>query len=44
MISKANNDGDIENVEIMIPVKYESNFCRNVGTPLINCRTYFDLA
>ena len=37
MTGKANNDGDIENVEIMIPVKYESNFWRNVGTALINC-------
>ena len=30
IIGKANNDGDIENVEIMVPLKYLSNFFRNL--------------
>ena len=25
------------NVEIMVPLKYLSNFCRTLETPLINC-------
>ena len=32
-----NDDGDIENVEIMIPLKYLSNFWRTLEMPLINC-------
>ena len=32
-----NDDGDIENVEIMVPLKYLSNFWRTLKMPLINC-------
>ena len=31
-----NDDGDIENVEIMVPLKYLSNFWRTLEMPLIN--------
>ena len=34
---KTNDDGDIENVEIMVPLKYLSNFWRTLEMPLINC-------
>ena len=34
---QANDDGDIENVEIMVPLKYLSNFWRTLEMPLINC-------
>ena len=37
VIGKTNDDGDMENVEIMIPVKYLSNFWRTLEIPLINC-------
>ena len=37
IIGKTNDDGDIENVEIMIPLKYLSNFWRTLEMPLINC-------
>ena len=37
IIGITNDDGDIENVEIMIPLKYFSNFWRTVEMPLINC-------
>ena len=32
-----NNDGIIDNVEIMVPLKYLSNFWRTLEMPLINC-------
>ena len=32
-----NNDGDIENVEIMVLLKYLSNFWRTLEMPLIKC-------
>ena len=35
VIGKTNDDGDIENVEIMIPLKYLSNFWRTLEMPLI---------
>ena len=31
-----NDDGDIENVEIMVPLKYLSNFWRTLQMPLID--------
>ena len=37
IIGETNDDGDIENVEIMIPLKYLSNFWRTLEMPLINC-------
>ena len=37
IIGITNDDGDIENVEIMIPLKYFSNFWRTLEMPLINC-------
>ena len=37
IIDTTNDDGDIENVEIMVPLKYLSNFWRTVEMPLINC-------
>ena len=43
IIGKTNNDGDIENVEIMIALKYLSNFWRTLDVPLINCEVEFIL-
>ena len=37
IIRMTNDDGDIENIEIMVPLKYLSNFCRTLEIPLINC-------
>ena len=37
IIGKTNDDGDVENVEIMVPLKYLSNFWRTLEMPLINC-------
>ena len=34
IIGKTNDDGDIENVEIMVPLKYLSNFWRTLEMPL----------
>ena len=34
---QTNNDGEINNVEIMISLKYLSNFRRTLEMPLINC-------
>ena len=39
IIGKTYNDGDIENVEIMVPVKYLSNFCKISEIPLINLKS-----
>ena len=38
---QTNNDGRIDDVEMMIPLKYLSNFWRTLEMPLINCE--FDL-
>ena len=35
IIGKTNDDGDTENVEIMVPLKYLSNFWRTLEMPLI---------
>ena len=34
---RTNNDGEINNVEIMVPLKYLSNIWRNLEMYLINC-------
>ena len=34
---QTNNDGEINGVEIMVPLKYLSNFWRTLEIPLINC-------
>ena len=34
---QTDDDGEIENVEIMVPLKYLSNFWRTLEMPLINC-------
>ena len=34
---QTDNDGEIDNVEIMVPLKYLSNFWRTLEMPLINC-------
>ena len=38
IIGKTNNEGEIENVETMVPLKYLSNFWRTLEIPLINCK------
>ena len=34
---ETNDEGDIENVEIMVPLKYLSSLWRTLEMPLINC-------
>ena len=34
---QTNNNGEINGVEIMVPLKYLSNFWRTLEMPLINC-------
>ena len=34
---KTPNNNNVKNVEIMIPLKYLSNFWRTIEMPLINC-------
>ena len=34
---QTNDDGRIDNVKIMVPSKYQSNFWRTLEMPLINC-------
>ena len=34
---KTNNNNNVKNVEIMVPLKYLSNFWRTLEMPLINC-------
>ena len=34
---QTDDDGEIDNVEIMVPLKYLSNFWRTFEMPLINC-------
>ena len=34
---ETNDEGDIENVEIMVPLKYLSSLWRTLEIPLINC-------
>ena len=37
IIGKTNDDGDIENIEIIVPLEYLSNFWRTLEMSLINC-------
>ena len=37
IIRQAGHDGKIDNVEIMVPLKYLNNFWRFLEMPLINC-------
>ena len=41
---QTNNDGEINGVEIMVPLKYLSNFWSNLEMPLINCEIELILA
>ena len=40
--NNTNNDGTV-NVEILVPVKYLSNFWKSVKMPQINCEITLDL-
>ena len=40
---QTNNDGEINGVEIMVPLKYLSNFWRTLQMPLINCEGELNL-
>ena len=37
IIGQADDNGRIDNVEIMVPLRYLNNFWRTVEMPLINC-------
>ena len=37
MTGQTNDDGKINGIEIMVPLKYLSNFWRTLEMPLINC-------
>ena len=37
IIDQTNDDGEINGTEIMVPLKYLSNFWRTLEMPLINC-------
>ena len=37
MLDQTVDDGEIDNIETMIPLKYLSNFWRSLEMPLINC-------
>ena len=41
--AQTNNDGRIDDVEIMVPLKYLRNFWRTLEMPLINSEINFDL-
>ena len=43
IITGQRGDDDTKNVEIMVPLKYLSNFWRNLEILLINCETNLDL-
>ena len=43
MTGKTNNNGEINNVEIMFPLKYLSNFWRTLEMPLINYKVNLTL-
>ena len=42
---QTDNDGELDNFEIMVPLKYLSNLWRTLEMPLINCEfnLFFDL-
>ena len=37
MTGQTDDDGEKDNVEIMVPLKHLSNFWRTLEMPLINC-------
>ena len=41
--NRAIGNGDTKNVEIMVPLKYLSNFWRTPEMPLINCEGSLEL-
>ena len=43
MTRKTPNDNNVKDVEIMVPLKYLSNFWRTLEMPLINCEVNFIL-
>ena len=43
MTGKPPNDNNVKDVEIMVPLKYLSNFWRTLEMPLINCEVKLDL-
>ena len=44
IMEKTPNDGNTEDVEIMVPLKYLRNFWRTLEMPLINCEVNLILA
>ena len=42
-ITGQTGNGGTKNVEIMVPLKYLSNFCRTLEKPLINCEINLQL-
>ena len=42
-MGQTGNNGRIDDVEIMVPLKYLSNFQRTLEMPLINCELEFVL-
>ena len=42
-ITGQTGNGGTKNVEIMVPLKYLSNFCRTLEIPLINCEINLQL-
>ena len=44
IIGKTPNDNDTLDVEVVIPLKYLSNFGRSLDLPLINCEVKLDLS
>ena len=43
IIGQADDNGRIDNVEIMVPLRYLNNFRRTLEMPLINCEVEFFL-
>ena len=37
IIGRTPDDGNTKDVEIVVPLKYLSNFCRTLEMPLVNC-------
>ena len=38
-----NRNSSVKEAEIVVPLKYLSNFCRSLEMPLINCKVYLEL-
>ena len=43
MTGKSPNNGNTKDVEIIVPLKYLSNFWRTLEMPLINCQVNLEL-